>query len=333
MAPATRDVTGGVDHGTLQHAGFRFTWRFQRHPRPAILPTLFVSGAFQTMDSWARFVRAFGSRTSVVLVDPPGIGQSDHLPARYGADFLADCVLHLLDHLGLHRVNVVSASYGTPIAFRLAQRRPERVHRVVLAGTTRRLNARVAAKVRESIATAQRRDLPLLVRQVIAGLFCDDPSRRVARRALAERVLGAVLMNMTEAERAQYITNSLRVVEHVPLDVSTRVHGPVGLVFTGEFDTFTPPDECRQVANAFDEGWFTTVRNADHLFHLERGDVILELIQSFMEGRLRPMEACTPLVPLGPADMSAVSAWTPPRQGSHAVRHAPGAARPAGNAA
>ena len=50
--------------------GLRFAHRARLHPDPGFTPTLFVSGAFQTMDSWTRFERAFAPRTTVLLVDP-----------------------------------------------------------------------------------------------------------------------------------------------------------------------------------------------------------------------------------------------------------------------
>ena len=133
----------------LEHDGLRFCHRVLHHPDPAFPPTLFVSGAFQTMDSWARFARAFQPHTTVVLVDPPGMGRSAVLPAEAGLDVLAACLHRVLDELGLAQVTVVAASYGTPAAYRLAQLHPDRVARVVLAGTMRQipphLRARVAA--------------------------------------------------------------------------------------------------------------------------------------------------------------------------------------------
>jgi pimeloyl-ACP methyl ester carboxylesterase len=59
----------------------RYCCRVTAHVRPEFAPIVFLSGAFQTMDSWARFAKAFTPLTTVVLVDLPGTGRSDVLQA------------------------------------------------------------------------------------------------------------------------------------------------------------------------------------------------------------------------------------------------------------
>lgn len=80
------------------------------HFAPRFTPTLFVSGAFQTMDSWARFARAFAEHTTVLLCDPPGMGTSDLLPAEVGVDFLAGCLEQVLDESGNRPRSTVGVS-------------------------------------------------------------------------------------------------------------------------------------------------------------------------------------------------------------------------------
>lgn len=286
----------GVETGWLEREGLRYQYRVMRHSAPEFPPTLFVSGAFQTMDSWARFARAFQPHTTVLLVDPPGMGQSDLLPAHFGVDFLAECLLHLMDGLGYERINVVAASYGTPAAFRLAQLHPDRLERVVLAGTMKRIPDHIQGKVRESIETALRGDLETWGDQVVEGLLCRDLSLPVERRTLSERVLRGGLARMSDHELQQYAENSTRLIEHEPLDVGLRIRGPEVLAFTGEHDCFTIPADCREVARTFERGWFTTIDRADHLFHIEQFDVVVELLLRFARGTLgEHAPGCAPL--------------------------------------
>ena len=266
--------------------GLRYQYRAIRHPAPEFPPTLFVSGAFQTMDSWARFARSFSPHTTVLLVDPPGMGASDLLPPHVGVDFLAECILQLIDVLGYDRINIVAASYGTPAAFRLAQLHPERLDRVVLAGTMKRIPDHIQDAVRESIDTALRGDRELLADQVVEGLLCRDLALPVDRRGLSERVLRGGLAHMTDSGLQQYAANSTRLIEHEPLDIERTVRGPEVLAFTGEHDCFTIPADCLEVARTFERGWFTTVDRADHLFHIEQFDAVVELLMRFMRGTL-----------------------------------------------
>jgi hypothetical protein len=81
------------------------------------------------------------------------------------------------------------------------------------------------------------------------------------------------------------------------LDLSSKVQGPEGLVFTGEHDCFSIPDNCREVADVFEKGWFTTVDRANHLFHIQQFEVVLSLLLRFMQGTMsEPVVGCGPLV-------------------------------------
>ncbi len=269
----------------LQYGCARYQYRVIKHPAPEFEPVLFVSGAFQTMDSWTRFARTFAPHTTVLLVDPPGMGRSGVLPPEYGADFLAECLRQMLEHQGLDRVNVAAASYGTPAALRLAQRFPERVGRIALAGTMKEIPRRLRARVAESVFAALAGNRTVLADMVIEGLLSSDPTVRVDRRDLAERVLRTGVRKMTNLELRQYAANTRRLLHHESIELH-HTPGPEALVFTGEHDTFTTPEDCREVAASFDRAWFTTILNADHLVHVEQFEVVVELLLQFMRGRL-----------------------------------------------
>jgi pimeloyl-ACP methyl ester carboxylesterase len=288
----------------------RYCFRVFPQASCAFEPTLFLSGAFQTMDSWARFARAFAPHTTVVLIDPPGMGRAEPLASDVGLDFLADAVAGVIDHLALDRINLVAASYGTPAAFRLAQRYPERVARIALAGTMKEIPAHVREPVRATTRSAIAGERELLAKQVIDGLLCHDATVAIARRALAERVLRGGLTRMSDAELRQYAANTTRLLEHPSLDLSVRIRGPRALVFTGEHDCFTVPDACLEVAMAFEHALFTTVREADHLFHIEQFDAVCALLLAFMgDETARGVPGCTPVVEATRARRARVSAW------------------------
>jgi pimeloyl-ACP methyl ester carboxylesterase len=278
----------------------RYCCRVTAHARPEFAPIVFLSGAFQTMDSWARFAKAFTPLTTVVLVDLPGTGRSDVLPPEYGVDFLVESARHLIDAHEFDRVSIVAASYGTPVAYRFAQLHPDRVERIVLAGTMREIPEHIRDAVRESVETAMSGNRELLVRQVVDGLLCRDLRLEVDRRSLAERVLRSGIMRMSGTELRQYAFNTARLLQHAPLDLTNPVGGAEALVFTGEHDCFTRPEHCREVAEAFESASFTTVLRADHLFHVEQFNVVSGLLLRFMRGTLQALApGCSPIARTG----------------------------------
>jgi pimeloyl-ACP methyl ester carboxylesterase len=291
-----------IDERWTQRSGLRFAHRLHRHPSPRFTPTLFVSGAFQTMDSWARFTHRFAASTTVLLVDPPGMGRSDPLPPDVGIDFLAECLEQVLDEHGVERATIVAASYGTPSAFELARRRPERVDRLMLCGTMSRLPPHRVERITYTIELARRREREALADEVVSGMLCHDPQRSIVRRETSARVLRAGVLRMSDFDLDKYMANTERLLRHPPLDVHAGIDGPEVLAFTGEHDVFTPPEENRRVASAFARAWFTTVGNADHLFHLQRAETVCDLLLRFASralpasgvsgsGRIEPVRA------------------------------------------
>lgn len=291
-----------TESGSLKRDGLRYGYRVHRHPAPEFPPVLFVSGAFQTMRSWTGFAEVFERHTTVLLLDPPGTGNSDVLPATVEFDFLTGCVLDALDALAFERINLVAASYGTPVGLRMAQLHPNRLHRVVLAGTMKRIPPHVRPELEATLGPARRRERTLMARQVIEGLLCRDPTLPIDKRRVAEHVLRSSVLNLSDTALQQYVANTLRLLRQDTLHIDTPIRGPEALVFTGEHDTFTTPAACREIAEAFERAWFTTVCRADHLFHIERFDITIELLLRFMRGTMgEPIEGCTPPIPIGAA--------------------------------
>src|SRR5699024_6019598 len=101
---------------------------------PRFDPVVLIGGAMQRKEDWGRIERGLLDGADVICPDLPGWGAADLLPPQHGSELLAGALRHLLDELELERVNIFAGSYGTAIAYRLAQTDPERIARMVLAG-------------------------------------------------------------------------------------------------------------------------------------------------------------------------------------------------------
>jgi hypothetical protein len=88
---------------------------------------------------------------------------------------------------------------------------------------------------------------------------------------------------MNAHDRYKYTSNTLRLLHHEPLDLKQSPNCKT-LIFTGEYDCFTQPKYCREIANSFPLCYFTTIKNADHLFHLEQFSVTAHLLYAFTQG-------------------------------------------------
>ena len=72
----------------------------------------------------------------VVLVDPPGHGDSERLTRAFTFDECAQCIVDVLDGLGIDRAHFVGNSWGGMIGGTFAATHPDRVGRAVLMNCT-----------------------------------------------------------------------------------------------------------------------------------------------------------------------------------------------------
>lgn len=106
-------------------------------------PTVLVHGfASDYQLNWAgtRWEHALTSAGRLVVgIDLRGHGQSEkpHQPGAYRQQVMARDVVHLLDHLGIGRADLVGYSMGARIVMRVAADHPDRVWRAVLGGPGR----------------------------------------------------------------------------------------------------------------------------------------------------------------------------------------------------
>lgn len=284
----------GMREEVIDFHGFKCTYRL--FGRLTAQPTLFcISGAFQTMSSWGVLAARMETQTQVLLADLPGSGQADLLPHQYGLDFLADAARAVMRAAGVQRANVVSASYGSTIAYRLAQVYPETVQRLILAGVMREIPDDARGPTADTLVTLADGRMKEFAKQVIDGLLCRDPDKEIEKRRLTVRILSHQLERMPLADRDRYRENTKRLLGHAPLDLSCPPQMPA-LVFTGEHDVYTKPEYCREIAQALPHAKFTTIERADHLFHIERSDTTFSLTEAFFtSGNIESIAGCAPI--------------------------------------
>ncbi|GGX80523.1 alpha/beta fold hydrolase [Streptomyces fructofermentans] len=280
----------------LEWRGLRYTCRVITSDRPPVTePLLLLGGALQDMYAWPRLERRLGAHMPLVLVDLPGVGTADDLPAEQGFDALAEAALHVVDRLGLDRINLLGASYGAPIAYRAALSRPSLIKRLVLAGATHRMNPRLVSDCeqvwRARAALADVTDGTLsdagsyeIAERAVATLLNTTRREQVSQAPTVARLLHRQFARITPAEARRHAVCHQRLLGPDPLP-SESIEAVRALVFTGEHDDVSTPEENRAVAAAIAGSTFLLVRDADHMVHLEREAEYADLVLRFLTDR------------------------------------------------
>lgn len=98
-------------------------------------PLLLINGLGSGLETWQPLARELAHR-DLLMVDHPGMGQSQTPKYFIGMKGLADLYVSVLDELGVDRVDVLGFSFGGTLAQQLAHDHPSRVNKLVLAATS-----------------------------------------------------------------------------------------------------------------------------------------------------------------------------------------------------
>ncbi|WP_052021364.1 alpha/beta fold hydrolase [Actinokineospora spheciospongiae] len=289
---STTACVRATDH-ELEYRGFRFVARTATTGAAATEPLVIIGGSSQYRHSWMRYERQLLEHTSMVTLDLPGYGDSDHLPAEHGPDFLVGAVHHTIGALSLGPVNLFGGCFGSPIALRLAHDHPRAVRRLMLTALTAELTPEAVARVHHWSRMWDAGQFGELA-DAMVGEFMSPAHLPVKRRRIVERHMRHTMATRDQRALAQDFTHRERLLAHSWHLTHPTVTAPA-LLIAGEHDTFTPPARGREVARAIG-GRFTTVKEADHLLHLERDTELADLMVHFFTDR--PLDSLPYLNPV-----------------------------------
>jgi pimeloyl-ACP methyl ester carboxylesterase len=108
---------------------------YRRFGNPAGTPLILLQHFRGSMDNWdPALLNGFAKDRTVITFDNAGVGfSSGDVPDTVAA--MAQDALDFLDALGLTRVDLLGFSLGGYIAQHLTLQHPQRVRRLILAGT------------------------------------------------------------------------------------------------------------------------------------------------------------------------------------------------------
>jgi len=107
----------------------------------------FIHGAGGSSSIWFRQVRAFKSEFNILLIDLSGHGKSkSRFKAKskqgYTFEVINKDIIEVIDHLKIKKSHFIGVSLGTIIVRDLAEKNPDLVESLVLAGAILKFNVR-----------------------------------------------------------------------------------------------------------------------------------------------------------------------------------------------
>jgi len=240
------------------------------------VPLLLVHGWPHNRALWSAQLCGLSSHARCIAPDLRGFGASS-VTGPYTIDQYADDLAELLRSLRVDRVVVCGVSMGGYIALAMLRRHRHLLRGLVLAST------RAAAD--DDAARERRMRLIMFVEH--HGV-----------EALAGKQLKAMVGETTFTSRPDILESLRRLMASAPSDGvigalhamamrtdSTALLATIDmptLVVSGAEDTFTPPAEMRQLADAVPGALFQSIERAGHLCAYERPAAFNHAIGEFL---------------------------------------------------
>lgn len=268
---------------TIQKDGYKYFYRIFENGNSENTPIFIFNGFLQDMRSWMRYIKDFNDDALVVIADLPGAGSADVIrEGEFRLESFADYVRTIIDETRIGKINIVSASYGASLAYAFAKKYPSKVEHLLVAGVMDKFEVEFKNRIENSVKRLEENKIDEFARMTMDMLMNKNRKENINNFDLIYRIVERQFKNLNLEERKKYAINARHLINHPKLEISLPKEIKK-MVITGEFDILTPPDVCRGIAEQLGGCIFTTIKNADHLFHLEQWSTTISVIKKFFK--------------------------------------------------
>lgn len=230
---------------------------------------LFLHGIRGSRRNWSQQIEFFSRKFKAAAWDARGYGESDDYdgPLQFDEHFSAD-VLRVADHFGAKKMHLVGLSMGGRIARNFALRHPERLHSLVLAGTSPGFDALSGDEVKRFVA--ERR----------------NTTPEGVRRLLGSRAVSGAYENLMDSVKRVHPESLVKTLE---ASVSQDRAAPIEnikvptLVLTGDEDTLYAPQISKDMARRIPNATLVVMKGVGHLSNLEQPEEFNQAVLEFLQ--------------------------------------------------
>ncbi|PKV83379.1 alpha/beta fold hydrolase [Streptomyces sp. TLI_146] len=264
---------------TLSLDGLSFSYQVVPAENPRIDPVLVIGGVLQGMHGWSIMERHVLPHADLISVDLPGAGQSTPLRPEQGLETMCRVTEVIIDDLGLERVNFLGYSFGSAVAYRCAQRRPERLAKLALGGVPVRISDKLVDLWNRGAQRMASGDAKGFVNVLTEMFLCADSRATIRNRDIVRQLVTRMTLRGVTANAHGFTTMERSVLEN--LDPEGGLRDVPTLVFCGEHDTISSLAEQREFAQTIENCTFAAIAESDHWVFMQRRDEASDLVMRF----------------------------------------------------
>lgn len=245
-------------------------------------PVVLVMGMAGSCKGWlALQVPELAPHHRTLIFDHRGVGESEDVPGPFTTADLADDLAGLLDALKIGRAHVLGAFLGGMAAQEFALRHPDRLERLVLAGTWARADAKRRMLLEKWKAQAQAGvSAEVFVKERLLWTLADETlEQQDLVQAMAESFPGGGIPIATDL----FVRQCDAALRHDTLDRLHQIHHHA-LLLCGRQDQLTPPRLHREMADELPHGRLVTLSYGAHLILAESARRFNQTVLAFLAG-------------------------------------------------
>lgn len=242
-------------------------------------PLVLLHGFLCTSRVWERQLADLSDRFTVVAWDAPGAGSSSDPPDTFSIGDWAVCLVGFLDAVGIGGACVLGLSWGGMLAQELYRRYPERVERLILAGTYAGWKGSLPEVDCEARLERCIRDSSLPTDELAARWvpeFFTDAAPQAVRDEMAAVLADFHPLGFRLMARSLADTDTTDLLPAI--DVPT-------LLLWGEQDERSPLSIAEQFHAAIPSAELAVIPGAGHISNMERPDEFNDQVRRFCAGR------------------------------------------------
>ena len=244
------------------------------------VPMIFWPSLMMDGTMWDAQARHFKDRYTVVCVDSPGHGRSQHLTSTFTMEDCARCLKTIMDTLNLEKAILVGNSWGGMLGGVFAVLYPERTIAIVLmncTGSSAPLLQKIEYTLMTSFAGFFNRLPNYFVRRGV-NAFAGKTTENQRPEVVSAIQAGISAVNTKSARWAIKSVVPLRKDQHALL---ASIACPA-LIVAGEEDRTFPVTETEKMATAIPNSRFVVLPKVGHLAAPEHPELTNTLIDSFL---------------------------------------------------
>lgn len=257
-------------------------------------PIVLLPGGSAGMNAWdPSFISDLSSNHTVIVFDPRGVGNTTIGSNPYTMQQLANDTAGLLDALKIQDANVLGYSLGSYIAQQLALTNPEKVNRLILAGSScggkesmpkppefLNLQNELVNKISNNVTISREENIELLNATLGAGWLRLHPES-LENVTEGKGFFGSISPEAQEEQNnighSWEATNWDGVCEEL-----TKLVKPT-LIITGTDDNYYQPHENSLIlAEKIPGAWLVQIENASHAVMDQYPDEMSKILQTFL---------------------------------------------------